>query len=212
PTVTQVDNNGVVQHCRPMPNACQPNPISQSWNSSHLAYDGGRMDGFLRDSSTEALGYWDQSTLPFYYSLAAHFPVCDHYFSSTLCQTYPNRVFMMAATAAGLVSTDTPPPTVRPRHGHIFDVLTAHGIGWADYYTELPSPGLFGATWAAEQQGTHLFGPFGAPQATIAAFQKACDVGTLPAVVMVEADYQWGSEENPQDIQVGQTFVAGVIH
>src|SRR5207302_6454404 len=102
PTVTQVDNNGVVQHCHPMPNACQPNPISQSWNSSHLAYDGGRMDGFLRDSSTEALGYWDQSTLPFYYSLAAHFPVCDHYFSSTLCQTYPNRVFMMAATAAGL--------------------------------------------------------------------------------------------------------------
>jgi phospholipase C len=212
PTVTQVDNNGAVQHCYPMPNACQPNPISQSWDASHLAYDGGRMDGFLRQSSAEALGYWDQGTLPFYYSLASVFPVCDHYFSSTLCQTYPNRVFLMAGTAAGLFSTDTPPPTVTPKNGHIFDVPDAHSVSWADYYTELPTPGLFGAAWAGQQQGTHLFGPFGDPQATVAAFKAACNGGTLPSVVMVEADYQWGSEENPQDIQVGQTFVAGVIN
>jgi phospholipase C len=212
PTATQVDNHGVTQRAHPMPDGCQPGGVSQSWNSSHLSYDGGAMDGFLRQSSNDAVGYWDEVVLPFYYSLAANFPVCDRYFSSTLCQTYPNRVFMMAATAAGLVSTATPPPTVTPLHGHIFDVLNAHGIGWADYYSELPTPGLFGAAWAASQQGTHLFGPFAGPQATIAAFQAACTSGTLPPVVMVEADYQWGSEENPQNIQVGQTFAAGVIN
>ena len=211
PDVTQVDNNGAVQRAYHMPNGCQPKNVSQSWDSSHLAYDGGAMDGFLRQSSVEALGYWDQSDLPLYYALGAQFPVCDRWFSSTLCQTYPNRVFMMAGTAAGLVSTDTPPPTVTPANGHIWQVLDHYGINWGDWYSELPTPGLFGPAWAAEQQGTHLFGPFGAPQATIAAFAAQCQAGTLPPVVMVEPDYQWGSEENPQDIQTGQTFVAGVV-
>ena len=212
PTVTQVDAHGVTHRAYPMSTPCQPGGVSQDWNASHHAWDHGAMDGFLIGSSPAALGYWDDATLPFYYSLAATFPVCDRYFSSTLCQTYPNRVFAMAGTAAGLISTDTPPPTVTPANGHIFDVLSHYGIGWADYYAELPSPGLFGAAWAAEQEGTHLFGPLGTVPSTIAAFSAACQSGTLPAVVMVESDYQYGSEENPQDIQAGQTFVSGVVN
>ena len=212
PPVTQRDSAGVAHGTYPMPDGCQPGGVSQAWDVSHAAYDGGRMDGFLHGSSPAALGYWDQRILPFSYSLASTFPVCDRYFSSTLCQTYPNRVFSMAGTAAGLTNTDTPPPTVTPNNGHIFDVLSQHGIGWADYYSELPSPGLFGPAWAAEQEGTHLFGPFGAPQAAIAAFQAKCNAGTLEPVVLVEPDYQYGSEENPQDVRVGQTFVAGVVN
>jgi phospholipase C len=214
PTVTQFDSRSQPHHAFPMPNACQQGAVSQSWTASHLAYDNGNLDGFVLDgaSSPSALGYWDESILPFYYSLASTFPVCDRYFSSTLCQTYPNRVFLMAATAAGLISTDTPPPTVTPANGHIFSVLNAYNINWQDYYAELPSPGLFGAAWAAQQEGTHLFGPTAAPQGAIAAFQAACTAGTLAPVVLVEPDYQFGSEENPQDVQVGQTFVAGVIN
>ena len=33
------------------------------------------------------------------------FPVCDRWFCSTLAQTYPNRRFLIAGTAAGIVST-----------------------------------------------------------------------------------------------------------
>jgi phospholipase C len=212
PSVPQRDHSGAVHGCYPMPDGCQPGGVSQAWNASHQAYDQGAMDGFLIGSSPQALGYWDERLLPFYYSLASQFPVCDRYFCSSLCQTYPNRVFAMAATAAGLISTDTPPPTVTPANGHIWDVLDGHGISWGDYYSELPTPGLFGPAWAAEQEGTHLFGPFGAPQATIAAFQAKCAAGTLESVVMVEPDYQWGSEENPQSVEVGQTFVAGVVN
>ena len=186
PMATQTDSNGVAHRAFPMTTPCQPGAVSQSWTASHQAWDHGAMDGFLLGSSAAAMGYWDDSMLPFYYSLAAHFPVCDRYFSSTLCQTYPNRVFAMAGTAAGLISTDTPPPTVTPANGHIFDVLSAHNINWADYYASLPSPGLFGAAWAAQQQGTHLFGPLGTVPATVAAFAAACTAGTLPPVVMVE--------------------------
>ncbi|MBV8196319.1 MAG: hypothetical protein JOY80_12435, partial [Candidatus Dormibacteraeota bacterium] len=208
PQVPQYDTNHVAHACFPMPNGCQPGGVSQAWDASHQAYDGGAMDGFLVGSSPAALGYWDQSVLPLYYSLASSFPVCDRYFCSTLCQTYPNRVFALAGTAAGLISTDTPPPTVTPNNGHIFDVLEANSISWACYYSELPTPGLFGPAWAAEREGTHLFGPFGPPSAAIAAFQAKCTAGTLESVVMVESDYQWASEENPQNIQAGQFFVA----
>ncbi len=210
PTATQVDPGGAVVRAFPAGTSCQGS-VSQSWVASHEAWDHGAMDGFLRGSSHWAMAYWDHTTLPFYSWLASTFPVCDRWFSSTLCQTYPNRVFAMAGTAAGLVSTDTPPPTVAPPNGHIFDRLEDFGIPWATYYSELPTPGLFGATWAAEREGRNLFGPFGAPAATVAAFKAACLAGTLPAFVMVEPDYQWGSEENPQDVRVGEWFVAQVL-
>jgi len=211
PTASQVDpTTGATVRAFPAGTTCQGD-VSQSWVASHEAWDYGAMDGFLRGSSEWAMAYWDDGTLPFYYWLASTFPVCDRWFSSTLCQTYPNRVFSMAATAAGLVSTDTPPPTVTPPNGQIFETLDAYGIPWGCWYSELPTPGLFGATWAAQREGTNLFGPFGAPAATVQAFKARCLAGTLPSYVLVEPDYQWGSEENPQDIRVGQWFVAQVV-
>ena len=211
PTATQTDPQGHTYRAFPMPSGCQGGGVSQSWDASHQAYDGGRMDGFLVGSTEQAMGYWDEQTLPFYYALASSFPVADRWFCSSLCQTYPNRVFMMAGTACGLVSTDTPPPTVHPPNGHIFEVLDQHGITWASYYTNLPTPGLFGADYVAEREGRNFFGPAGAPQTTIQLFGAACKAGTLPQVVMLEADYQWGSEENPQDITVGQRFVSEAV-
>ena len=211
PTATQVDPaTGATVRAFPAGTPCQGN-VSQSWVASHEAWDNGAMDGFLKGSSSWAMAYWDSSTLPFYYWLASTFPVCDRFFCSTLCQTYPNRVFAMAGTAAGLISTDTPPPTVTPPNGHIFERLDAYGIPWATYYSELPTPGLFGAAYAAEREGRNFFGPFGAPAATVQAFKAACLAGTLPSYVLVEPDYQWGSEENPQDIRVGQWFASQVV-
>jgi phospholipase C len=210
PTTTQTDPSGNTYRAFPLPDACQPRGVSQSWDSSHLAYNGGRLDGFLQQSSEEAVGYWDEALLPFYSSLGATFPVCDRYFSSTLCQTYPNRVFMMAATAAGLISTDTPPPMVQPPNGHIFQVLDAHNVSWADYYTNLPTPGLFYPS-IVTSDASHFIGPHAVPNLTAADFQAVCQANLLPSVVMVESDYEFASEENPQDIQAGQYFVDLVV-
>jgi phospholipase C len=210
PTNSQVAPDGTVVRAFPAGTPCQGH-VSQSWVASHEAWDQGAMDGFLRGSSSWAMAYWDGGTLPLYYWLASTFPVCDRYFCSTLCQTYPNRVFSMAASACGLTSTATPPPTVTPPNGHIFELLDAYGVSWADYYAELPTPGLFGPAYVAAREGRNFFGPLGSSQATVAAFKAAAVAGTLPAFVMVEPDYQWGSEENPQDIQVGQQFVAMVV-
>jgi phospholipase C len=212
PTTVQVGADGHGYRAFFMPNACQISGApSQSWTASHTAFDGGAMDGFARASGEVAMGCWDHRVLPFLYSLAGTFPVLDHYFCSTLCQTYPNRVFAMAATAGGITSTDTPPPDVIPPNGRIFDVLEHYGISWGCYYTNLPSPGLLGKQWAAERQGTHLFGPGGTVDGTLALLQARILAGQLEHVVMVEEDFQWGSEENPQNVQAGEYFVSRVL-
>ncbi|HYW22513.1 MAG TPA: alkaline phosphatase family protein [Terriglobales bacterium] len=211
PAVVQEDALGQRFQAFPMPNACQLNGHpGQNWIASHTAFDGGRLDGFVRASGEVAVGFWDDRTLPFYYSLATHFPVCDRFFCSTLAQTFPNRVFAMAATAAGLIATTNPPPEVHPANGHLFDLLEAHGIDWVDFFTDLPSPGLFGRAWALARLGSRLIGPTGSIDGTLAALRAVIQAGTLPPVVMVEPDFGHASEENPQNVQAGEKFVAGV--
>ena len=62
------------------------------------------------------MGYWTEGDLPFYYGLARTFPLADHWFSSCLGPTFPNRRFLIAGTAHGLIddlpfnlSTTRPP-------------------------------------------------------------------------------------------------------
>src|SRR5580692_10034292 len=57
--------------------------IGQDWKRSHLAWDQGRNDGFLAETdNVDAMSYFDASDIPFYYSLASTFPICDRYFCS----------------------------------------------------------------------------------------------------------------------------------
>jgi phospholipase C len=186
-----------------MPNACQANgKPSQNWNSSHTAFNGGRNDGFVRASGPVAMGYWTADTIPFYYDLARTFPLCDRWFASCLGQTYPNRRFLLAGTAYGLISTDAKGILApSPANGTIFDQLNAHGIAWRDYYTDLPSAGLFKSVVDADR----------AKLLPIAQFTADAAAGALPAVSLVEPNFSKASEENPQDIQTGEFFSQLVI-
>src|ERR1700757_1700320 len=104
PTAANPYPNGQIQHAFRMPTTCQlPSQPSQEWLSSHNAYDGGKMDGFVRTpvgpgSSTivggVAVGYGPGEDLPFTYSLAKAFPIGDRWFSSVLSQTFPNRRYL----------------------------------------------------------------------------------------------------------------------
>jgi hypothetical protein len=60
--------------------------------------------------------------------------LADRWFSSCLGPTFPNRRFLIAGTAHGLID-DLPFGLLDyPAGGTIFDVLTAHGISWVDYH------------------------------------------------------------------------------
>jgi phospholipase C len=120
----------------------QPKVPTQSWNATHIQWNEGGCDGFVASiertvpggDSRIPMGYWTERDLPFYYSLARTFPLATRWFSSCLGPTFPNRRFMTAGTANGLID-DLPFCMIDyPQQGTLFDLLTAHGISWVNYH------------------------------------------------------------------------------
>ena len=123
---------------------------TQSWEATHLQWDGGTNTGFARavESCTRggtpatALGYWTEADLPFYYGLARTFPLADSWFSSCLGPTFPNRRFLLSGTANGLTSDSLSKILDYPEHGTIFDLLTSHRISWINYHSVSHTSGV----------------------------------------------------------------------
>ena len=203
PTATNPYADGDLQHAFRMPTTCQNSTVTQEWGNSHIQYDNGRMDGFVITSKAEAMGYWQEEDQPFYYSLAREFPIGDAYHCSVLGQTYPNRRYLLAATSIGQVNDTTPSLTDYPPNGTIYDQLDAHGITWKDYYTDLATTELYPPLYL-KNVGTKVV--------PIAGFFTDAAAGTLPDYSLVEPNYSTQSEENPQNIAVGEAFAASVIN
>jgi phospholipase C len=162
----------------PLPNTAQAKNVTQSWQATHEQIDGGQMDGFVRSvNSREPMGYYTPQVLPFAYSLANKFTVADHWFCSVPGPTYPNRRFLLAATAFGGTVTnpaallDSPPP-----HGTILDRLSEHGINWASYCTDFPMTLTIPSAFLKHIDHHH----------THDRFLHDCQAGTLPAVSFVD--------------------------
>jgi phospholipase C len=211
----RLDKNGLPRDANPdgtgafvrafhMPSGCQLHGVpGQDWNRSHTSWNDGRLDGFVKASTAVAMGYWTAQDLPFYYGLGGTFPLCDRFFCSVLAQTYPNRRFLLAGTAGGIVSTTTealtkPPPP----NGTIFERLNAHAITWRNYYSDLPGVAVIPKILADNQP---MFSP-------IAQFFTDARKGSLPAISYVDPHFERQSEENPQDIRFGEEFASRVIN
>ena len=186
------------------PSTCQAHyDVGQAWDTSHRSWNYGSNDGFVTASSTDAMAYWTGDDLPFYYDLARTFPLCDRYFASVMAQTYPNRRFLLAATALGQVSDPLPGPNdPPPPNGTIMDLLNAHGITWKDYFVDLPTTGLFPSIIKSNPDKIR----------PAAEFLVDAAAGTLPNVSIIDPDGFYASEENPQDIQAGEFYAAQMIN
>src|SRR6201999_3827241 len=111
-------------------------------------YGSGANDGFVSaiekltpgaDASL-AMGHWTEEDLPFYAGLARTFPLAERWFSSCIGPTFPNRRFLMAGTANGLVDDEIAGVIDYPPGGTIFDLLNRHNITWANYHPAPPRP------------------------------------------------------------------------
>jgi phospholipase C len=193
-----------VVHAFPMPNPCQEahQPFN-TWEAAQVSYHRGRNDGFVKSQSGPvSMGFVQPAMMPFTNSLAATFPVCDRYFCSVMAQTYPNRRYLMGGTSNGLL-VDTL-PNDRPPNGTIFEALNAHKISWRNYFSSLPSALIW--TYLAGQPD------IGPNLVKISNFFSDAAAGTLPAFSLVDPDFGKQSEENPQDVQFGDQFLAQVVN
>ena len=247
---TVPENDGVPSHHLTETKQLPGQP-TQSWFATHLQWNNGACDGFVRSVVTTnpkltgeiAMGYWTEAELPFYYGLARTFPLADHWFSSCLGPTFPNRRFLIAGTANGLID-DLPFKMIdRPPAGTIFDLLTRNGISWVNYHhvsnTKVKLTRLLGRPGLALARRLKLFVSGFFPvllKSTQGNMQMTADIypldmlgcirhlrsidefwadardGTLPAVSIVDPDFNQTSEENAQDIQDGEGFAARVIN
>jgi phospholipase C len=225
PSSTNPYADGRVQHAFHMPTTCQlPKQPSQEWRTSNLAFNGGKMDGFVRspispqvngDVGGVAMGYWTGEDLPFTYSLASVFPIADRWFQSMLGQTDPNRRYLAAATSSGMTDDISTTPTLdnviqdallATPTVTIFDLLSAFGISWTDYIVEFP----LGAT--AELDPVLDTGLTVAQQKPVGQFFGDAADGKLPGFCIVEPNYNTQSQENPQNIVVGEALLAQVVN
>jgi phospholipase C len=251
PDVSNPRSGGAPVAAHHLPSPVQADHIpTQSWHASHLQDDGGRCDGFVTSAealvpgadATVPMGHWTEHDLPFYYGLAKTFPLADHWFCSCLGPTFPNRRFLLAGTAHGLVD-DLPFELVDyPPAGTIFDMLTRNGIHWVNYHhvsqlrvllkhalgtrvlvalRRLASLGRWFPPLVAAERGNKTFTaglyPLGLARCVLHLasddqFFADADNGTLPPFCIVDPDFGTFSEENPQDIQEGESFAAKVIN
>jgi phospholipase C len=201
--------NGDIQHAFRMPTTCQNNKPSQEWTQSHIQFDKGRNNGFvISNSGPVAMGYWERADQPFYYSMADIFPIGDRYFCCVLGQTYPNRRYLISATSLGMIDDTTPALSDYPPNGTIFDKVQDAGLTWKDYYSPssdspYPTIALYPKLYLEN---------VGKRAVNIKEFFTDAAAGTLPDVSLVEPNYDTQSEEDPQNIVVGEQFAAKVIN
>jgi phospholipase C len=189
--------------------ACFDNP-QNGWAESHLAWNGGRNDGFAIASAgagdaegndpagARTMSFYDGGDIPFYYQLASTFAISDRYFADVLGPTFPNRLYAYAGTSFGIVSNDLDTGF----HPTIFEVLDERGISWKVYQSTVAA-GFITLSFAVDSVG-HV----GSLDDFIADAQN----GTLPAVAWIDPAFLADAagnddEEPPADMQVGQHFV-----
>jgi phospholipase C len=216
PDATNPYGNGQIQRAFRMPNTCQLHgKPSQEWVQSHVQYASGSNDGFvISNSGPVAMGYWDGGHLPFTYDLATHFPIGDRWFCSLLGQTDPNRRYLLAATSLGMTddiggSIGNLIPDVSlvlPANGTIFERLSGAGISWADYYTDFPT----GTTMELFPTNDTLYA--GANAKHIDQFFSDARAGSLPSFTLLDPNYGTQSQEDPQNVIVGEAFLAEVVN
>jgi phospholipase C len=170
--------------------------------------------------------YYDQTDLPFYYSLAQNFAIADHYHASVLGPTWVNRMYFWNASSLGEtanvfpdISTYPFPPQVAGMELGILDELEERHTDWWLYGDALPTAGVLYGVGIANRYGRlpqrrTLPDPTNPTNKTD--FLDAAAAGTLPSMSFVDPDTQHensdGNDEHPPaDIQIGQNLAAQIV-
>jgi len=192
------------------------NDVRHGWNDSHRQYNGGLNDGFVTTnapSGDRALGYFDETDLPFYWDMAQTFAFSDHHFCSVLGPTFVNRLYFMGASSLGRISNGSIDNERVPADGgeyNIFQQLDRAGIEWRYYFVTVP------AIWGTYP--TYGLHPRRRDRARpIDELFEDLATGDLPPVVYIDPGFELNNrvvstdEHPPANPQYGQAWVRSVV-
>jgi phospholipase C len=178
-----------------------------SWEASHAQFDGGRLDAFVRsaeralcEAPRQAISYFDRERLPILYALADQYTVCDHWFSSVMGPTWPNRFYLHAATSWAQRAYW---PNLDPGAVTIWDVMRRRGVE-ARYYRAGLLPWFSGAFLGKTMANA------GVSAWTLEQFFADARKGELPSFAMVEPDFFSSDDHPPHHVSLGQAFIGTV--
>ncbi|MCW2842936.1 MAG: phosphoesterase [Nocardioides sp.] len=168
-----------------------------SYEGGRIQLNGGRADGWLRSGRNDelAIGYYEESDLPFFANATGDWTTCDRYFSAVMAETYPNRFYQHAGQTDRL-HNNTDQSTLTT----IWDRLAGKGVSGTYYYSDVP----FTALWYDKHLDISQH---------FAQFLTDAAAGTLPAVSFVDPrflDEESGTsnDDHPHaDVRAGQAFL-----
>jgi phospholipase C len=145
--------------------------------------------------------------------LARSFGVCDRWFASAPCETWPNRYFLHCGTAGGYVNNErsTFPyrwPRLMPT---IFRRLDRSGYAWKVYFHDLPQAATLVDLWPKLPTRFCFFDP---------QFEADAARGALPQYSFIEPRYYSSigeaalpnDQHPPHDLQDGEALIATVYN
>jgi phospholipase C len=198
---------------------------AHGWNAVHDQINGGKMDGFFRTndgthempmggslellSGKRGMTYYEPADLPFMYWAANEYAIADHYHCSVPGPTWPNRMFLYAATSRGKTSN----VFLMNDENTLFDVLQQRKVNWTIYSYGLPGFGMF-----IDRYSYYLGGDDGGDRIKVFTKDFFADAaaGKLPEVAFLDPNLgheaPGSNDEHPPSVMhVGQQWLAQVV-
>jgi phospholipase C len=160
----------------------------------------------------QVMSFFDLDTLPALHTLARHFRICDHWFSSVPGPTWANRFFFHTGTALGTTwmpekASDITSATLFDQET-IYDKLTHHDKNWRIYFHDFPQSLALSNMWTKENR--KRFSMIDEFEADVRGRADA-----FPDFVFIEPQYL-GAEANddhpPHDSMLAQDLLARIYN
>lgn len=150
--------------------------------------------------------YYLPEQIPILSQLARNYAVCDAWFASAPCQTWPNRFFLHTGTAAGFENNEPVHfPYVMSTIFTRFNKLNREN-GWKIYYHDFPHTATLSDLWPHTDQFHHYY-----------RFKEDAANNGLPSYSFIEpryyAEFNYPNDQHPpHDVRFGEELLADVYN
>lgn len=185
-----------------------PQPVLPSTQNTMLGFYLDYLDATKNDPSVakQIMESYTPAQLPVLNTLAQQYAVCDAWFGSCPCQTWPNRSFVHTGTSNGRVNNGLVPNPFDFDLPTIFNVIEERGVSWGVYndtrlisLTRLQFPKLWSFGLEDHFHGLHHWKCLAA-------------AGELPTYSFLEPSFVFepNDEHPPHDMRLGEQLLYDV--